>query len=913
MKKLTFLIFSFLITSYSFASNIEVQDTIKVNTTWSSVDTVKVTGNMLVNNLTTLTIEPGIIVEFQGLYDIVVKGTVKAIGTETDSIVFTASEQDTGWGHFLLSSVNVANDTTVFSHCIFEHSKTYRKKSGYTDGASLYLSHANNLEISNCTFRYNKGSNSVISLTTMAINIHDNTFYKNESYGILTFFAVPVEGNRIFNNKFLNNTGSAAIYSGQNDATIYSNNLMIDNKRGYFLYNSSAQILNNTITGSSILGILLNGNSDATFQNCILWDNFMELQINDTASDPDFYNCDIDGGSAAIIGNGSGSEFTGVYSNCLNVYPEFSDTSNNNFSLAYTSPCKDVGLVHNNLPENDLSGSNRICDDAIDLGPYEYFVATDTVCNETWGDVEDTIHLTGNVIIPDGCSLTILPGTKVIADGFYKIVVRGKINALGAEEVDGQLQIDSIYFTAANKDEGWRGIKFPYDNGGQKSIFSYCIFDYGKPINHNAVTEKEGGAFYAYGFDSLEINNCYFRHNEGDNAVIYGTNSTVNITNCKFEQNNNYSILLVGDRVSNVSNNKFINNIGFAIYTGYSDSTYYYNNLFANNNGGYSCYDSKATIVNNTIYGSTFEPIRSSGGSAIRVYNTITSGNSSAISLYSANDDPNFYNCNIEGGMESFTGNGSGSEFTGDYIECLDTFPKFVDSLNYDFRIKVNSPLVNMGTVDTTGLFLPEIDLAGAARISIGRIDIGAYEADTNPIIATLIPDSLETTMQSMQITLTFNKAITRLELADFIVTNGTIAISDTLIDNLKYKLTAIANTFGIVNIQLSENSVSDIFGNSNNLSSTSFTYLEKSEPEIAIHSWNSESFNIYPNPVKDILYVETDNVITLTFMDITGKIVMRDKIAVDKQINLKDLKAGMYFLKIESEGISQTKRIIKR
>jgi hypothetical protein len=45
-----------------------------------------------------------------------------------------------------------------------------------------------------------------------------------------------------------------------------------------------------------------------------------------------------------------------------------------------------------------------------------------------------------------------------------------------------------------------------------------------------------------------------------------------------------------------------------------------------------------------------------------------------------------------------------------------------------DWSLQDNSPCINTGTPDTTGLFLPEFDLAGNPRIYGNRIDMGAYE-----------------------------------------------------------------------------------------------------------------------------------------------------------------------------------------
>ena len=74
-----------------FATNIEVSGTISTNTVWS-VDTVKVTGELTINNGITLSINPGVFVEFQGHYKMNVQGRVLAIGTPSDLILFTIND-----------------------------------------------------------------------------------------------------------------------------------------------------------------------------------------------------------------------------------------------------------------------------------------------------------------------------------------------------------------------------------------------------------------------------------------------------------------------------------------------------------------------------------------------------------------------------------------------------------------------------------------------------------------------------------------------------------------------------------------------------------------------------------------------------------------------------------------------------
>lgn len=54
--------------------------------------------------------------------------------------------------------------------------------------------------------------------------------------------------------------------------------------------------------------------------------------------------------------------------------------------------------------------------------------------------------------------------------------------------------------------------------------------------------------------------------------------------------------------------------------------------------------------------------------------------------------------------------------------------PMFSDTLNNDFSLSSGSPCIDAGTPDTSGLNLPDYDLAGNPRIWNKRIDMGAYE-----------------------------------------------------------------------------------------------------------------------------------------------------------------------------------------
>ncbi len=80
----------------------------------------------------------------------------------------------------------------------------------------------------------------------------------------------------------------------------------------------------------------------------------------------------------------------------------------------------------------------------------------------------------------------------------------------------------------------------------------------------------------------------------------------------------------------------------------------------------------------------------------------------------------------IKNGESGIQTNGNGTYYWGP--GNINQAPLFVDSLNDNYQLLPGSPCIDAGNPDTTGLNLPEYDLAGNPRIYNGRIDIGAYE-----------------------------------------------------------------------------------------------------------------------------------------------------------------------------------------
>jgi photosystem II stability/assembly factor-like uncharacterized protein len=399
----------------------------------------------------------------------------------------------------------------------------------------------------------------------------------------------------------------------------------------------------------------------------------------------------------------------------------------------------------------------------------------------------DTVYVVGEITIPDEETLTIDPGTYIEFQGHYKFNVQGQILAVGNEQ-------DSIYFTALNHDDGWHGIRFdntPATNDSSK--FYYCNFEYGKATGAEPE-DRSGGALYFknygkahiaystfynnfatlgagihcsfYSSPLIEFNDISYNTAGGENpgdgggagiSIYYYSDPIIRYNNIC----NNFAYGAAGILCQNDSNPIIINNSisenGGLMYVGigiFSSNPLLINNLIANNyaefiGGGITCTSYfSPVIINNTIvnnYACNGGGIVCGIDSTPQLINNIIWNNNAVdgdqIYLMGETSDPDFYYCNVQGGISEFGGDGAAG-FNGDYENCIDSDPLFLGTGEHSYSLLDDSPCVNTGTPDTTGLNLPEYDLAGNLRVFGGRIDMGAYE-NQNVVVNTdenLIP-----------------------------------------------------------------------------------------------------------------------------------------------------------------------------
>ncbi|NQT24948.1 right-handed parallel beta-helix repeat-containing protein [candidate division KSB1 bacterium] len=327
----------------------------EVSGTWSLVNSpYSINGEITIPNDSTLIIEPGVQIVFTGNYKFKVQGRLLAIGTEQDSIFFTAQDNEAGWHGIKVRNISSSNDSTIFEHCIFQYGKA-NTSSGIENRAGGAIStNINMLRISHCLFQNNmtfstnilESAGGAIAIGGGGPIIEDSEFRENESvYGAAMVINGSSTDPLIRNNHFHDNNGHGLLNIGGGASPILINNLIEHNHstvHGILHFADAggrAVLINNTIVNNTCSGqggaIFVNHGKTPLFINNIIVGNSPAQVRLETASGLDFYNCLIEGGESGF----SGASFTGTYQDCLDSDPLFIDEANDDYHLSDSSPC----------------------------------------------------------------------------------------------------------------------------------------------------------------------------------------------------------------------------------------------------------------------------------------------------------------------------------------------------------------------------------------------------------------------------------------------------------------------------------------------------------------------------------------------------------------------------------------------
>lgn len=85
-------------------------------------------------------------------------------------------------------------------------------------------------------------------------------------------------------------------------------------------------------------------------------------------------------------------------------------------------------------------------------------------------------------------------------------------------------------------------------------------------------------------------------------------------------------------------------------------------------------------------------------------------------------------------------------------------------------------------------------------------------------------------------------------------------------------------------------------------------------DPALNTNSFDLKGLKVYPNPVKDILKVSyTKNISAIVIANLVGQEVLNQKVnALSSEVNVANLAAGTYIVKITSEGLTKTIKVVK-
>lgn len=159
--------------------------------------------------------------------------------------------------------------------------------------------------------------------------------------------------------------------------------------------------------------------------------------------------------------------------------------------------------------------------------------------NEIWTLSNNPHHITGQLTISDGVTVTIEPGCQVYFDGSFRILVYGALVANGTSA-------NHILFTSSQAvpDKGdWRRIYFNEADAG--TILNYCDISYGGSVN--AAVEITGST------NNITISNCTITNSAGYGIFLQNNAANPSISNCAINDCDDYPIFTRSDRVKDIT------------------------------------------------------------------------------------------------------------------------------------------------------------------------------------------------------------------------------------------------------------------------------------------------------------------------------------------------------------------------
>ena len=734
-----------------------IQPKMKDQVVWDC-DTILVLEDLTVGEGDTLLIRPGVEVLFAGDYQIRLteNSFVRAEGRATDTIRFALldttgylAQQNTadtiGWRGFLLDAGHSnSTDTSLFTHCHFEHLSPKTGKSLIKTDNDI-----SSVRLSNSLF----ANNLMMQNGTQLVSINDvpsskNRFQANRSLALdstttLLFLRSPYSTS-VQQSLFANNTASTLI--GSNSASVLLlNNTLTHNQVKQYLQGDKFSLKNTILADSTPLAAFMAPSPTAGYDpqaltydwhlhdTCLLINRADTtgirslLDTTDLAENPRIKEL-LDWGAYEHQKPLPANFHIRVYNRMDSLpLPEVdwiqADTQTNDQGMV-TVKHRNGGKLDYGVKltvskedytfKSDFPYLHRPEDTAYFIGTHRCHYTQEKMQMNTVWDC-DTITVLENLTLGNDSSLIILPGVTVLFHKDYHI----KITGTGFVRAEGTKQ-DTIRFLS--KLDYWDGIQFTnMQQDAPASLFRYCRIEEG-------YSRTYGGAIRIVGFDGVSIEHCLFHNNyaeRGGGALAF-IQSTATITHSQFTRNNTNG---TGSAIMSYSNQNSTHSLTLI-------GSIFNSNSSTASPAIYADIDT-LTVLNSLFYHNTNQRALTSG--------TLLGGEpiSRVTALHARRGTTQIYNSlfvqpQTDKILSQVKNKGSISLWNS-YLSQKNHFPiiennpqaeapRFVAAEQGDFRTHLYSPLINRGTTAGIASLLPARDFGDTLRIIDQNIDLGPYE-----------------------------------------------------------------------------------------------------------------------------------------------------------------------------------------
>ncbi|RJP80009.1 MAG: hypothetical protein C4524_04295 [Candidatus Zixiibacteriota bacterium] len=145
--------------------------------------------------------------------------------------------------------------------------------------------------------------------------------------------------------------------------------------------------------------------------------------------------------------------------------------------------------------------------------------------------------VTGDIVVPEGQSLTIEPGVELRFDGLHKFLVQGHLEAIGTAE--NNIVFTSVQGAAGNGDYGqWRALVL--DTGADTARLEYCLVQYGAAWDSTErYPEEEGlwlnGGIFIWNCSPVIRNSTVILNGYNGIFILGAQSNPTLINNCVYD------------------------------------------------------------------------------------------------------------------------------------------------------------------------------------------------------------------------------------------------------------------------------------------------------------------------------------------------------------------------------------------